>query len=140
MDPPDDLPIFRLRIGKRAGRGVRGRGGSFLHQVLARVALNGGVRRRASSGPLRAEAHRADARGVVVKTRVVRLTAYGAKAAAMHLRYIERDGVEKDGSKGSLYGPDGPVRRRTFEEPRLREQHQFRFIGVTRRKAGQPSE
>jgi len=86
------------------------------------------VRRRASSGPLRAEAHRPDARRVVVKARVVRLTAYGAKAAAMHLRYIERDGVEKDGSKGALYGPDGPVRRRTFEEPRLREQHQFRFI------------
>jgi type IV secretory pathway VirD2 relaxase len=59
---------------------------------------------------------------------VVRLTAYGAKAAALHLRYIERDGVEEDGSKGVLYGPDGPVRRRTFEEPRLGEAHQFRFI------------
>jgi type IV secretory pathway VirD2 relaxase len=59
---------------------------------------------------------------------VVRLSAGGAKAAALHLRYIERDGVEKDGSKGVLYGPDGPVRRRTFEEPRLGERHQFRFI------------
>ncbi len=59
---------------------------------------------------------------------MVRLTAHGAKAAALHLRYIERDGVEKDGSKGALYGPDGPVRRRTFEEPRLGEAHQFRFI------------
>jgi hypothetical protein len=65
---------------------------------------------------------------VVIKARVVRLTAYGAKAAALHLRYIERDGVEKDGSKGELYGPDGPERRRTFEEPRLHEKHQFRFI------------
>jgi len=46
----------------------------------------------------------------------------------MHLRYIERDGVEKDGSKGALYGPDGPVRRRTFEEPRFGEKHQFRLI------------
>ena len=27
-----------------------------------------------------------------------------------------------------LYGPDGPVRPRTFEQPRLGEQHQFRFI------------
>ena len=65
---------------------------------------------------------------MVVKARVVRLTASGAKAAALHLRYIERDGVEKDGSKGVLYGPDAPVRRRTFEEPRLGEAHQFRFI------------
>jgi type IV secretory pathway VirD2 relaxase len=65
---------------------------------------------------------------VVIKARVVRLTAYGAKAAALHLRYIERDGVEKDGSKGVLYGPDGAVERKTFEEPRPREKHQFRLI------------
>jgi type IV secretory pathway VirD2 relaxase len=128
LDPDDDLPIFRPRIGKRTRRGVRGPWGSLRNEVLARVSLHGGVRRRASTGPLRAEAHRSDARRVVVKARVVRLTAYGAKAAAMHLRYIERDGVEKDGSKGALYGPDGPVRRRTFEEPRFREKHQFRLI------------
>jgi type IV secretory pathway VirD2 relaxase len=96
--------------------------------VLARVGLAGGVRRRGAAGPLRAEAHRPDARRVVIKARVVRLAAGGAKAAALHLRYIERDGVEKDGSKGVLYGPEGPVRRRTFEEPRLGEPHQFRFI------------
>jgi type IV secretory pathway VirD2 relaxase len=128
LDPDDDLPIFRPRIGKRTPRGVRGRWGSLRNEVLARVSLNGGVQRRASTGPLRADAHRTDARRVVVKARVVRLTAYGAKAAAMHLRYIERDGVEKDGSKGALYGPDGPVRRRTFEEPRFHEKHQFRLI------------
>jgi type IV secretory pathway VirD2 relaxase len=96
--------------------------------VLARVTLAGGMRRRSAAGPLRAEAHHPNARRVVVKARVVRLNAYGARAAALHLRYIERDGVEKDGSKGELYGPDGPVRRRTFEEPRLREKHQFRLI------------
>jgi type IV secretory pathway VirD2 relaxase len=97
--------------------------------VLARVSLYGGVRRRrGSAGPQRAEAHRPDARRVVVKARVVRLTPYGAKAVALHLRYIERDGVEKDGTKGVLYGPDGPVRRKTFEEPRLGEPHQFRLI------------
>ena len=127
MDPDDDLPIFRPRIGKRTRRGVRGPWGSLRNEVLARVSLHGGARRGASTGPLRAEAHRTDARRVVVKARVVRLTAYGAKAAAMHLRYIERDGVEKDGSKGALYGPDGPVRR-TFEEPRFGEKHQFRLI------------
>jgi type IV secretory pathway VirD2 relaxase len=56
------------------------------------------------------------------------MTPGAAKAAKLHLRYIERDGVEKDGSKGVLYGPDGPVERRTFEEPRLHEKHQFRII------------
>jgi type IV secretory pathway VirD2 relaxase len=49
-------------------------------------------------------------------------------AAALHVRYIERDGVERDGSKGVLYGPDGPVRARVFEQPRPGEKHQFRLI------------
>jgi type IV secretory pathway VirD2 relaxase len=40
---------------------------------------------------------------VVVKAHVVRMTASGAKAASLHLRYIERGGVDKDGSKGVLY-------------------------------------
>ena len=51
-----------------------------------------------------------------------------AKAAALHIRYIERDGVEKDGSKGTLYDAQGPVRARVFEQPRPGEKHQFRFI------------
>jgi type IV secretory pathway VirD2 relaxase len=65
---------------------------------------------------------------VIVKAHVVRLTAGGAKAAALHLRYIERDGVEKDGSRGALYGPDGPVPADVFRQPRLDEKHQFRLI------------
>jgi type IV secretory pathway VirD2 relaxase len=64
----------------------------------------------------------------VVKARFVKMTRYGAKAAALHMRYIEREGVEKDGSKGVLYGPDGPVHRQSFEEPRPQEKHQFRLI------------
>jgi type IV secretory pathway VirD2 relaxase len=52
----------------------------------------------------------------------------GTTPAARHLRYIERDGVEKDGSPGVLYGPEGPAARETFEQPRLGERHQFRFI------------
>jgi type IV secretory pathway VirD2 relaxase len=44
------------------------------------------------------------------------------------VRYIERDGVEKDGSKGVLYDAQGAVRARVFEQPRPGEKHQFRFI------------
>jgi type IV secretory pathway VirD2 relaxase len=56
------------------------------------------------------------------------MNASGAKAAALHLRYIERDGVEKDGSRGVLYSAEGPVRAETFEQPRAGEKHQFRLI------------
>ena len=71
---------------------------------------------------------RPNARRVVIKAHVHKLGRHGAQAAARHLRYIERDGVEKDGSPGVLYGPEGPVPRETVEQPRLGERHQFRFI------------
>lgn len=48
----------------------------------------------------------------------MRLTAAGAKVAALHLRYIERHGVELDGSNGVLYCADGPVRRQTLRRLR----------------------
>jgi type IV secretory pathway VirD2 relaxase len=65
---------------------------------------------------------------VIVKAHVMRLGGSGAKAAALHLRYIARDGVEKDGSKGLLYGVDGLVRAASFDQPRFGERHQFRFV------------
>jgi type IV secretory pathway VirD2 relaxase len=127
LDSRDDLPSFRPRIGKRPSNGSEARPRSFRGQLLARLA--GASARRPSKGDAAgARAHRADARRVVIKAHVVRLTANGAKAAALHLRYIERDGVDKDGSKGALYGPDGRVQRETFEQPRPDEAHQFRFI------------
>jgi type IV secretory pathway VirD2 relaxase len=70
----------------------------------------------------------ANARRVVVKAHLLRMNASGAKAAALHVRYIERDGVEKDGSKGVLYDADGPARAEAFEQPRPGEKHQFRLI------------
>jgi type IV secretory pathway VirD2 relaxase len=64
----------------------------------------------------------------VVKAHVARLGSSGAKAAARHAAYIERDGVERDGSPGKLYGADGRVERAALEEPRLGEKHQIRLI------------
>jgi type IV secretory pathway VirD2 relaxase len=65
---------------------------------------------------------------VVVKAHVVRMNPRGAKAAALHLRYIAREGVEKDGSKGVPYTADGPARTEAFEQPRAGERNQFRLI------------
>ena len=47
-------------------------------------------------------------------------------AAKVHPWYIERDDVEKDGSKGLRYGPDGPAE--DIEAPRPGEKHRFRLI------------
>ncbi len=42
------------------------------------------------------------ARRIVVKARYVRMRA-GSRAATVHLRYLQRDGVTRDGSPGRLY-------------------------------------
>src|SRR5262249_41194131 len=42
-------------------------------------------------------------RRVVVKSRIVKFTASGVKAARLHLSYIQRDGVTREGEPGELY-------------------------------------
>jgi hypothetical protein len=108
---------------------------------VARLVLRGHGRRASALGKVgTGVGSRRYARRVVIQAHVQRMTAHGAKAAALHLAYIERDGAGRDGSSAVLYGPDGPVPRARFEQPRIGESHQFRFMGVTRRKAVQPSE
>jgi type IV secretory pathway VirD2 relaxase len=129
-DKSDDrLGDFRPRIG-RTDRG-RDRVASSPLRV-ARLVRRGhgrlGARAAAKLAPAAGFGPRHNARRVVVKAHLQRLGSHGAQAAARHLRYIERDGVEKDGSPGVLYGPEAPVLRETFEQPRLGERHQFRFI------------
>jgi type IV secretory pathway VirD2 relaxase len=70
----------------------------------------------------------AQTRRVVIKARFVKLGRNGATAAALHLRYIQREGVERDGRAGVLYGPKGEVAAATFEQPRFHEERQFRLI------------
>ncbi|KAF1043309.1 MAG: hypothetical protein GAK38_04036 [Xylophilus sp.] len=69
------------------------------------------------------------ARRVVIKARYVVLKQAGARSVETHLRYIEREGVDRDGGKGHAYGlttdhadPAG------FEERGRGDRHQFRFI------------
>ncbi len=125
MTEYEELPIFRPRMGGGRRPASRSGGGSLRNALLASLR---GARSYGRYRSGAAAARAAGARRVIVKAHVARLGAAGAKAAALHLRYIERDGVERDGAKGVLYGAHGPVRVRSFEEPRLREKHQFRVI------------
>jgi type IV secretory pathway VirD2 relaxase len=56
------------------------------------------------------------------------MRAGGHGAALKHLAYIEREGVEKDGSKGRMFDGTGDVDRRDFGAAIPGEQRQFRFI------------
>ena len=53
----------------------------------------------------------------------------GSKAVDAHLRYLERDGVTKDGEKGQVYSAERDVEDgRAFLERGRDDRHQFRFI------------
>jgi len=69
------------------------------------------------------------ARRAVVKTRLVRLAGKGLGAAVAHLRYIQRDGVGRDGGTGELYSArEDAADGRAFIERCDGDRHQFRFI------------
>ena len=52
-----------------------------------------------------------------------------AKAVDAHLRYLERDGVTRDGEKGQVYSAERDVEDgRSFVERGREDRHQFRFI------------
>lgn len=68
-------------------------------------------------------------RRVAVKARIVKLAGKGLAAARAHLRYIQRDGVTRDGQPGSLYDRENDkVDRKSFIDRAEGDRHQFRFI------------
>lgn len=71
----------------------------------------------------------AEARRVVIKSRYVVLKKAGTHSVSTHLRYIERDGVTRDGGRGQAYGPETDTADlKAFEERGKGDRHQFRFI------------
>ncbi|MBV9527346.1 DUF3363 domain-containing protein, partial [Sphingomonas sp.] len=68
-------------------------------------------------------------RRAVVKARFVRLGAGKLSAMRTHLRYMEREGVTRDGGPGRLYSASSDeADGRAFAERGAGDRHQFRFI------------
>ena len=135
---------FTPRLGKLKDRGRGGikRAGSDVRKAAAKLgprkcrtgfkgsrigrargAVPNAVRSRRGM-PLR------QMRRVTVKVHIARVkSGAGSGALAAHLRYVQRDGVERDGSGGMLYdrkadAADG----RAFLERSEGDRHQFRII------------
>ena len=71
----------------------------------------------------------ANARRVTIKARLVNLAKAGPRSTAAHLRYIEREGVDRQGGPGHAYGPTtDEADTAAFEERGREDRHQFRFI------------
>jgi len=145
MTQDDD---FEPKLGKIRSRGSK-RGRKYLHRVLQATMLAGGrvasgssareakfhgsqIGRGASIGRMLASRDRYAAfrsRRVVVKSRIVKLAGNGIKGARAHLRYIQRDGVTRDGHPGELYSAEQDrADGKAFTERSAGDRHQFRFI------------
>jgi type IV secretory pathway VirD2 relaxase len=135
---------FRVRPGPPKGRQSSG-DQRFVNRVLREANK---VRAKPSTKPSRVGARSAaklgrghvaaqtasrklgpGARRVVIKARYVVLKQAGARSVETHLRYIEREGVDRDGGKGHAYGPTADqTDLAEFEERGRGDRHQFRFI------------
>lgn len=135
---------FKPRLGKIRSLGSK-RGGSYLNRVLRAVALAGGPHRRSKSkfsgthvgrgagvgrvlgGRDRYSAFRQ--RRVIIKSRFVRVRGKAARGPQDHLRYIQRDGVTREGAPGQLYDKDNDrTDGESFLNRGREDRHQFRFI------------
>jgi len=138
-----DTDEFEPHLGKiGARRSSRER--SYLQRVLHAATLAGGRGTRASkfqgnrigrgsgigrvlSSRDRYGAYRS--RRVVTKSRIAKLAGKGLSAAKAHLRYIQRDGVTREGEPGELYNAEHDrTDGKAFLERCDGDRHQFRFI------------
>lgn len=119
------IKSFRNRVLRAAGLagGLAKRGGRFHGSRIGRGAGIG----RVLAGRDRWAGWRT--RRVVVKARLVKLAGRNLKGAQLHLRYIQRDGVTRDGQPGQLYSADiDRADGKAFLERSSGDRHQFRFI------------
>ncbi|ESW76097.1 conjugal transfer protein TraI [Mesorhizobium sp. LSJC285A00] len=134
---------FTPRLGKIGSRGSKA-GKRYAGQVQAAVNRAGGRSGRgsrfigsrvgrggAAAAVLRARDRHAAfrQRRAVVKARIVKLAGKGVDGARAHLRYLQRDGVTREGERGELYAADKDhADGRAFLDRANGDRHQFRFI------------
>ena len=140
MSDDDFTPKLGRTRSKDAKKAVK-YGGRIL--VAARLAgTKMGVRSRRFDGSrigrgasmgrlLSSRDRRAGLRGrrAVVKASLIRLAGKAGQVARAHMRYIQRDGVTREGLPGELYGPDTDrADGDEFLKRTAHDRHQFRFI------------
>jgi len=114
--------------GKGSGRfNTRGRGAAAAAALKNRSPWSG-------DGGARTRSRRVAVKARVVKLNPQRGAARGrlfvsAKAVDAHLRYLQRDGVTKDGERGQVYSANRDIEDgHAFVERGRADRHQFRFI------------
>lgn len=132
---------FEVKLGRIGNRRAR-RATSYLRRVRKEAtkagssvqtgsSFSGGrIGRGHAQGAVLAGRGRSQGqRRVVVKARIVRIKSGDLGAVRAHLRYVQRDGVTREGEPGELY--DAGTDRadgKSFTERSAGDRHQFRFI------------
>ncbi len=112
-----------LARGGAAGPAGNGKASRFYGSRIGRGAGVGSV--LASRSGIAAYRQRR----VIVKSRIVKLAGKGLSAATAHMRYVQRDGVTREGLPGELYSKDlDKADGREFLARADGDRHQFRFI------------
>ncbi|MFM9939200.1 MAG: DUF3363 domain-containing protein [Hyphomicrobiaceae bacterium] len=118
------LPGLRQEVLRQAGRAGARAQWSKGHIAPGALRRGMGTGVRAAAGLIAPGSRR-----VIVKARYTRIAAAGLGAAGAHLKYIQRDGVTREGAPGELYDAntdhaDAPG----FLDRSASDPHQFRFI------------
>jgi type IV secretory pathway VirD2 relaxase len=139
--PDDD---FKPKLGRSRSKDGK-RAAKYGGRILAAARLAGtktGVKARrfdgsrigrgASVGRLLSSRDRFTgmrARRAVVKASLIRLQGKAGQVSRAHMRYIQRDGVTREGLPGELYGPEADrADGDDFLKRTAGDRHQFRFI------------
>ena len=136
----NDSDRFRIRPGA-----PKQRGDAFINKVLRQASKAGAKLGNAAGkvgqrpGSRLGRGHVAarfagqglgmNARRVTIKARLVNLAQAGSRSTAAHLRYIEREGVDRKGGPGHAYGPaTDDADLEAFRARGADDRHQLRFI------------
>lgn len=137
-DTDDEFKVRLGRIGNRKGRKAVGYV-KRVRKIAKKVAagrphrssafIGSRIGRGHAQGTVSANRRPAGARRVVIKARIVRIKAGDNGAVRAHLRYVQRDGVTREGDPGELYDAcSNRADGKAFAERGGEDRHQFRFI------------
>lgn len=138
---------FKPKLGRLRSGGSK-RGQRYLQRVLRSMSLAGGIHIGRSAQRQSFQGNRIGRgagvgrvlstrdqyagyrqRRVIVKSRIVKLAGKSRDAARAHLRYIQRDGVTRDGQPGQLYSAEHDrADAKAFLDRGAGDRHRFRFI------------
>lgn len=126
----EDLPLqakLQTRKGSDAVPSLKSVRRAYSGQKKGRSGRKGPM--QGSSAPAVRSYESLNFRRVIVKARIIKMTDYGQKAAALHLRYLDRDGTSKSQQKEGFFDQENEgIQRRELDTSLEGEPHQFRLI------------